>query len=124
MAQELNAAVAGKEAALNITLAAKEAELNAALAAKEEAITQFKNMVKEHTMLTKEHTKVQSTKDSAAHVAEITTRQRDKMGEIVEKMQGEILELKSANRDLCEQRDDLKEELISVLETASVYRGN
>mmetsp|Transcript_10861 Transcript_10861/g.23036 ORF Transcript_10861/g.23036 Transcript_10861/m.23036 type:complete len:721 (-) Transcript_10861:108-2270(-) len=124
MVQEVNAAVASKEAALNATLASKEAELNAALAAKEEAITQFKNMVKEHTMLTKEHTKVLSTKDSAAHVAEITTRQRDKMGELVEKMQGEILELKSANRDLCEQRDDLKEELICVLETASVYRGD
>lgn len=88
--------------------------LNAALAEKEDAIVQYNELMREHTML-------QSTKDSKLHVTEMVTRQRDKMSIMMDKYQEEIEELKGQNVDLREQRDDLKEELICVLETASVY---
>eukprot|EP00584_Thalassiosira_punctigera_P021853 CAMPEP_0172573874 /NCGR_PEP_ID=MMETSP1067-20121228/136416_1 /TAXON_ID=265564 ORGANISM="Thalassiosira punctigera, Strain Tpunct2005C2" /NCGR_SAMPLE_ID=MMETSP1067 /ASSEMBLY_ACC=CAM_ASM_000444 /LENGTH=897 /DNA_ID=CAMNT_0013366495 /DNA_START=465 /DNA_END=3158 /DNA_ORIENTATION=+ len=122
MKQELNLSKESMKREQESIKQSMKRELNAAHARTEDAVAQYKDLVREHEALTKEHAKLQSTKDSSNHVTEMVTRQRDKMTSMVEKYQDEIDGLKRANRDLRGQRDDLKEELICVLETASVYQ--
>ena len=72
--------------------------------------------------LKREVTILQSSRETANHMTEMATKQRDSMNAMISRYQREVDRLKQANGDLLNQRDDLKEELICVLETASVYR--
>eukprot|EP00581_Thalassiosira_minuscula_P036150 CAMPEP_0184454936 /NCGR_PEP_ID=MMETSP0740-20130409/21934_1 /TAXON_ID=385413 /ORGANISM="Thalassiosira miniscula, Strain CCMP1093" /LENGTH=202 /DNA_ID=CAMNT_0026826637 /DNA_START=23 /DNA_END=631 /DNA_ORIENTATION=- len=89
--------------------------LNAAQAEKEDVLARYNELTREHAVL-------QSKIDSKSHLAEMATRERERMTGMVEKYKEGMQDLKRKNLVLQDERNSLKEELICVLETASVYQ--
>jgi chromosome segregation ATPase len=106
---------------LELTLAEKEEatlshgrlriDLRSALAETEEVVYQY-------SQLEKEHTKLQATKDSESHVAGLLRKQRDSLNARLEECLDEIENLRTAMSEISNERNDLKDDLICVLETA------
>jgi uncharacterized phage infection (PIP) family protein YhgE len=106
---------------LELTLAEKEEatlshgrlriDLRSALAEMEEVVYQY-------NQLEKEHTKLQATKDSESHVAGLLRKQRDSLNARLEECLDEIENLRTAMSEISNERNDLKDDLICVLETA------
>ena len=115
MIRELEVALAENDASLQKAKESATEAVNVALAEKEETLSRYDDLLREHTML-------QSTKESETHLADMIMKKSAMLGEMMEKYQVEIEKLKDTNNDLLNERDDLKEELICVLESASVYQ--
>lgn len=93
----------------------KEKEVEVVLIEKEEVVKKYQELRKEVEDLRHE-------RDAEVRFVEVLEKQRDTMGEVVEESQREVVELREVNRTLRGQKDELKEELILVLETLSQYQ--
>ena len=100
---------------LEIDIRSLKNGIRTAMAEKDEVLTKY-------NALERDHARLQGTKETESHLTGMVTKQRDKMGEMMERYMEEICELKSTNSTMLKERDDLKEELICVLETASGYQ--
>ena len=87
--------------------------LKRALAEKERALALCNELDMEHNRLQGAASQEESL------MTEMISKQRDKMGLMMERYMEDIEGLKNANMDILRERNELKEELISVLETAS-----
>lgn len=100
-------------ASLEMEVRSTRGVLKRALAEKERALALCNELDMEHNRLQGAASQEESL------MTEMISKQRDKMGLMMERYMEDIGELKNANIDILRERDELKEELISVLETAS-----
>ena len=100
-------------ASLEMEVRSTRGVLKRALAEKERALALCNELDIEHNRLQGAASQEESL------MTEMISKQRDKMGLMMERYMEDIGELKNANIDILRERDELKEELISVLETAS-----
>jgi hypothetical protein len=96
----------GEQKVLKSTTESVAHALERALAEKNEAIDRYNELEREHADL-------RNATDSASQITDMMTQQ------MIDKYHDEIDELKRKNVEILRQRDELKEELICVLETAS-----
>lgn len=113
--ERLQDAIESITSTLENALDEKTRTLNRVTLEKEEIKNRYDDLEREMTML-------QSKRESEVYMTEMLTKQRDKLNVSMDKYLDEIEKLKQTNSELMFQRDDLKKELICVLETASGYQ--
>ena len=87
------------------------------------ALAETDEVVYKYNQLEMAHINLQAIKDSESHMVELLRKQRDSMNVRLEEYLDEIENLGTAMTEISNERNDLKDELICVLETAeSAFR--